>query len=68
MLKKAEEIAELRKRVSETSARQMKNGTITSSRYIDELQKYKKALLDIEIYKIRLSIAETNYLWALGKL
>ena len=68
MLKKAQEIVTLRKSVAETTDNQLKNGIVTPSRYIDELQKYEKAKLEVQIYKIKLSIAQTNYLWALGRL
>ena len=68
MLLKAEEIVALRKSVAETIDNQLKNGVVTTSRYIDEVQKYEKARLDVQIYKIKLSIAQTNYLWALGRL
>ena len=68
MLLKAEEIVALRKSVSETVDNQLKNGVVTTSRYIDEIQKYEKARLDVQIYKIKLSIAQTNYLWALGRI
>ncbi len=68
MLEKAEEIARLRKSVSQTTEKQLKDGVVTASRYIDELQKYEKARLEVQIHKVKLSIAQTNYLYALGKL
>lgn len=68
LLVKAEEIVVLRKSVMQTMDNQLKNGVITTSRYIDEVQKYEKAKLDVQIYKIKLSVAQTNYLWALGRI
>jgi len=68
LLKQAEEIVKLRKNIAETTDNLMKNGVVNASQYIDDLQKFEKSKLDAQVYKIKLSIAQTNYLWTLGKL
>jgi len=43
MLQKAREISQLRKRIAASALVKLRNGTITTSRYVDEVQKYQKA-------------------------
>lgn len=68
LLEQADQIVVLRKKVSTTSAHQLNNGSITSSQYVADLTLLQKAQIEKEIHQIKQSIAQTNLLWALGRL
>lgn len=61
-------IVKLQKNVQETSDAQMKNGTITSTTYLIELNKLVNARLNLEAHKIQLVYAKYQYLAAIGNL
>ncbi|MCX6246535.1 MAG: TolC family protein [Bacteroidetes bacterium] len=68
LLKKDEEIIELRNRISRASSSQLDNGVITSSDYISRLNEEKLAKLSFELHRIQLVKAKIAYLYTLGKL
>ncbi len=63
-----QEIIDLRQRIAKTASSQLDNGMITSTQYLDELNKATRASLDLEVHRIRLSLAKINYLKTIGKL
>jgi len=63
-----ETIVRLQKNVQETSDAQMKNGTITSTTYLIELNKLVNARLNLEAHKLQLVYAKYQYLTATGNL
>ncbi len=68
LLLNAQEIVTLRTEIYKTTENQMKNGTTTTSELITQLQNLKKSELESEIYKVKLSLAKTNFQWATGNL
>jgi outer membrane protein TolC len=63
-----EEIVRLQKNVVETADRQLKNGTITSTGYLIELNKMTEAKLNLEAHKLQLIYAKYQYLTSVGNL
>jgi outer membrane protein TolC len=63
-----EEIILLREKITQTASSQMENGTITSSQYLDELNRETAAKMDLEMHRIQLSFAKINYLKTTGLL
>lgn len=63
-----EEIISLRKKITTTASSQLDNGTITSSQYLDELNRETAARMDLEMHRIQLSFAKINYLKTIGLL
>jgi len=63
-----EEIITLRKKITRTASSQLDNGTITSSQYLDELNRETGARMDLEMHRIQLSFAKINYLKTIGLL
>ncbi|NOX86213.1 MAG: TolC family protein [Chlorobi bacterium] len=61
-------IVELQKNVVKTSESKLKNGTITSTTYLIEVNKLVKANLNLEAHKLQLVFAKYQYLNAIGKL
>jgi outer membrane protein TolC len=61
-------IIELRQKIASTSSQQLNNGLITSSEYLKDLNKLNQAKINAHINKIKLSLAEANYLWINGFL
>lgn len=68
LMKLDEQIIQLKEEVAQNSYAQMMNGTITSSQYVDDLNKVTLAKIDAEIHKIKQSMAMVNYYWIMGKL
>ncbi len=68
LIEKDEQIAALRKQVAETYASRLRNGVITSTEYITELNAEAEALLNLKIHKVQLVRARYEYLAAAGKL
>ena len=68
MISMDETIVDLQKNVLETSDAQMKNGTITSTTYLIELNKLVNARLNLEAHKLQLVYAKYQYLTAIGDL
>lgn len=68
LITKDMEIITLRERITETASSQLDNGTITSSQYLDELNRQTEAQMNLEMHRIQLSFAKVNYLKTIGKL
>ncbi len=63
-----QEIIDLRERIAKTASSQLDNGMITSTQYLDELNKATRARLNLGVHRIHLSLAKINYLKTIGKL
>jgi outer membrane protein TolC len=59
-LQKDEEIIELRKKITEDYSNQLKQGTVTSSAYIEELFKEQTAKITKQIHEIKLNQAQVS--------
>jgi outer membrane protein TolC len=56
------ELITLRKRITASAESQYKNGTITATDYLNELNSERQAMINFEIHKINLSMAKIEYL------
>jgi outer membrane protein TolC len=63
-----ETIVGLQQNVVNTADKQLKNGTITSTGYLIEVNKLVKANLNLEAHKLQLIYARYQYLAAIGNL
>ncbi|MCX6332951.1 MAG: TolC family protein, partial [Bacteroidia bacterium] len=61
------ELIALRKRITLSAESQYENGTITATEYLNEINSEKQAILNNEIHKINLSMAQVEYLNISGK-
>jgi len=61
------ELITLRKRITATADSQYKNGTITATDYLNELNSERQAMINTEIHKINLSLARIEYMNISGK-
>ena len=61
------ELITLRKRITATADSQYKNGTITATGYLNELNSERQAMINTEIHKINLSLARIEYMNISGK-
>jgi outer membrane protein TolC len=61
------ELITLRKRITASAESQYKNGTITATEYLNQLNSERQALINFEIHKINLSLARIEYLNISGK-
>lgn len=61
MLQKDNEIIALREMVLQATTSQLKNGAITSSEYVTELNNLYEAKIDEQLHKIQASLAKANY-------
>jgi outer membrane protein TolC len=61
------ELIILRKRISASADSQYKNGTITATEYLNELNSERQAMVNYEIHKISLSMAKIEYMNISGK-
>jgi len=68
ILKNDPEMIRLRKSIAENASNQLNLGSITTSAYIDELQKQSQAEINMKIHRIQLINSKLDYLNALGKL
>jgi len=68
MINRDLEIIVLQKKITLSSASQLKNGIITATNYLTELNAEKQALVTLETHKIQLIAARLNYLATLGQL
>jgi outer membrane protein TolC len=68
LVKQDEQMIQLQTNIVKTADHQLKNGSITSSAYVDELQKLRQYQMAMETHKIREKLAVVNYIWALGLL
>ncbi|MCB2221433.1 MAG: TolC family protein [Bacteroidetes bacterium] len=67
-IKRDQELIRLREKISASASSQLKNGTITSSDYLTELNAESKARLDMQIHRIELLQAKTEYITTTGNL
>ncbi|SMO77181.1 TolC family protein [Fodinibius sediminis] len=65
-MKRDREIINLRSRVVDESGSQLKNGVITATEYVTELNEANRARLSLFINKVRLAQAQNDYLTTLG--
>jgi outer membrane protein TolC len=68
LIEKDDEIIILRQRITKAAASQLDNGSITSSAYLDELNRETRATMEMELHRIQLSMAKVNYLKTIGAL
>jgi len=61
-----EELIGLRSRVAAAAASQLRNGTITASQYMTELNAEKQAVIAAAARRISIARAETEYLYITG--
>jgi outer membrane protein TolC len=61
------ELIALRKRITASADSQYKNGTLTATEYLNELNSERQAMINYEIHKISLSMAEIEYMNISGK-
>jgi len=61
------ELITLRKRITATAESQYKNGIITATEYMNELNSERQALINYEIHKVNLSMAEVEFMNIRGK-
>ncbi len=61
------ELIEIRKRITITAESQYKNGIITATEYLNELNSEKQAWINYEIHKINLAKARVEYMNINGK-
>jgi len=63
-----QDIVDMQNRIAFTAEKQLQNGVITSSQYVEELEKVQQYQLQLVTHKLQLNLAKINYLWALGLL
>jgi outer membrane protein TolC len=61
------ELITLRKRITSAAESQYENGIITATDYLNEMNSERQAILNNEIHKINLSMAEIEYMNICGK-
>ena len=57
----------IRKRITTSAESQYKNGTITATELLNEINSERQAMINYEIHKINLAMAEIEYLNIGGK-
>jgi outer membrane protein TolC len=57
----------VRKRITASSESQYKNGTITATEFLSELNAEQQSIINFEIHKIKLSLAKVEYMNISGK-
>jgi outer membrane protein TolC len=62
LLQSDSELIRLRKRITASAESQYQNGTITATEYLNQLNSERQAVINSEIHKINLSMAEIEYL------
>jgi outer membrane protein TolC len=67
MLDKDLEIIKLQQKISDRSARQLENGTITSADYLRDLNEEKQARINLSLHQIQKSQAMTDLIFLAGK-
>jgi outer membrane protein TolC len=67
-IKRDQELIRLREKITASASSQLKNGTITSSDYLTELNAESKARLDMQVHLIELLRAKTDYITTTGQL
>ncbi len=67
MLESDTELIDLRKRITAAAESQFNNGTITATQYMNELTAERQAMINYDIHRITLVMAQTDYLNIAGK-
>mgnify|MGYP001011985601 CR=1 FL=1 len=67
LIKKDEEIIELRSKIMKRSASQLENGIITANEYLTDVNNETQAKLGLNIHKLQLIQAKINYKTLMGK-
>ena len=67
LIEKDSELIELRKRITLAAESQYENGTITATEYLNEVNSEKQAMINSEIHKINLIMAQVEYFNISGK-
>lgn len=68
LIKTDKDILQLQKNVVDAAGNKLKNGTITATSYLIELNKDVKAQLTMQAHKLQLLFAKYQYLTAIGNL
>ena len=67
MLESDAELITIRKRITASAASQYENGIITATEYLNELNSERQAVINYEIHKINLAMAQVEYMNTSGK-
>ena len=67
LLESDSELISLRKRITASADSQYKNGTITATEYLNELNSERQSIVNYEMHKINLAMARIEYLNISGK-
>lgn len=67
LIERDRELIDIRKRITSSAESQYKNGTITATDYLNELNAEQQALINNEIHKLSLVMASIEYLNISGK-
>jgi outer membrane protein TolC len=62
LLESDSELIAIRKRITAVAESQYENGTITATEYMNEMNSERQALINYEIHKINLAMAQVEYL------
>lgn len=67
LLNQDQNVVKIRKEITEVKSAELANGTITTTAYLEELNKENEAKLNVEVHKLKLVMAQLNYLIIQGK-
>tara|TARA_R110002050_G_scaffold109799_4_gene221516 strand:+ start:12779 stop:14047 length:1269 start_codon:yes stop_codon:yes gene_type:complete len=67
LLQQDENVVKIRQEITEVKAAELTNGTITTTAYLEELNKENEAKLNVEVHRLKLVMAQLNYLIIQGK-
>ena len=67
LLAQDEDVLKIRKEITAIKAVELENGTITSTEYLNELNKENEARLNLEVHQVKLVLAKLTYLIIQGK-
>jgi len=67
LLAQDEDMVKIRKEITAIKAVELENGTITSTEYLNELNKENEARLNLEVHQLKLVLAKLTYLIIQGK-
>ena len=67
LLLQDDKVVSIRQEITAVKAAELANGTITTTAYLEELNKENEAKLNLEVHKLKLVMAKLNYLLIQGK-
>jgi outer membrane protein TolC len=67
LLETDSELVEIRKRITVAAESQYENGTLTATEFLNEMNSERQAMINAEIHKINLALAQIEYLNISGK-